>query len=257
MWLLLPHDAGCDHAGVSAPSRNLERWLDVVIRELGESVKEFHPIRVRLDGERACLVFRWCDDPNTYEMCSSVSGDVWSWDEIEDTIGLIEELRTGFLVRAIKTRSGPVLRADLDAEQSAHGSRNFYLSHYRSEWFGSAQPLADAGLDVGPGEAARNAGTLLDWCVAKANTRTGGPALGQLVTVRDSETEGQIAHLELTRQAVMTSAMTWCSRRSTMRRAAASTGCTARAIWSTSGRSSSRRHATGRTRSCTTSPPGT
>lgn len=165
----------------------LEAWLNDVMAGMGRLVKGFRPIGVRNDGERMSLVFRWFDDPNTYEIVAD-----WSDGEFDST-DLEEDLDTGFLMAAIKTRSGSVLRADLQGERSPQSSGNFYLSA-ALEYVGH---LAEDGLDTGPGLGARSLQTLLDWWAGYANNRTGGPALGQLVVVRDSEREAHIAHLEL------------------------------------------------------------
>jgi hypothetical protein len=51
----------------------------------------------------------------------------------------MEELHTRFLMSAITTRSGPVLRADPDARTSIQGSPYFYLN----EVFGYVRHLTD------------------------------------------------------------------------------------------------------------------
>jgi hypothetical protein len=177
-------------------SRDLEfranHWLGVLER----NVEGFRPIQVRRDDERVCLVFRWHDDPNTYEICSAIAGGTWSMPEF-DWPDLMEELDTGFLMGAVKSRSGSVLRADWDGKTRGSDNNNFYLSAV----LGSVGHLAFDGLDTGPGLAARNAGTLLHWWAGYANTRTGYPTLGQLVVVRDSDREAHIEHLELSPKA--------------------------------------------------------
>lgn len=181
---------------------------DELVQRLGEAMRSletmvdggvFRGVRVRREGDRFCMVFRWCDDPNVYEFCSAADGAPWAWEEMDRDDGiefhLMEELDTGYLLRATKTRHGEVLRIDLDTGHLRQsGDDSFYLS----ELLSYVGHLAQAGLDTAPGLAARRAGTLLGWTSAAANNETEGPELAQIVTVRDSGLEARIVHLELT-----------------------------------------------------------
>lgn len=162
----------------------------------------FRGLRVRREGDRFCMVFQWCDDPNVYEFCAAADGAPWAWEEMDRNDGielhLMEELDTGFLLRATKTRHKEVLRIDLDTGRLRDsGDNSFYLS----ELLSYVGHLDKVGLDTAPGLTARRAGTLLGWTSAAVNSRTGGPELAQIVTVRDSAVEAEIVHLELTRRA--------------------------------------------------------
>jgi hypothetical protein len=118
------------------------------------------------------------------------------YDGIE--LHLMEELDTGFLLRATKTRHEGVLRIDLDSGRLRDSRDN---SFYLSDLLSYVGHLDEVGLNTAPGSAARRAGTLLGWTSAAVNSKTGGPELAQIVTVRDSGVEAQIVHLELTRRA--------------------------------------------------------
>lgn len=164
---------------------------------LDQRVEGFRGLGVRRDGQRLSIVFRWFDDPNTYEISSEAQAGPWSW---EQAMGdLVEELDTNYLMRAIKTREGTVLRAELDGQEIPG---DLDTAHYISAVISSGIHLARDGLDVRAGTAARRDGVLLDWWAAYVNTRTGGPAVGQLVTVRRprDRSEAEIAHLELVPQ---------------------------------------------------------
>jgi hypothetical protein len=143
------------------------------------------------------MVFRWFDDPNTYEICSTITGGPRPWAEI-DSLDLEEELETGYLGRATKTRCGEVLRTEFDTGRlGGSGGHSFYLS----EVLDYVGHLARVGLDTSPGLVARGAGTLLGWIDAVVNSPTGGPEVAQIVTVRASGEEAHIVHLEMTDRA--------------------------------------------------------
>lgn len=170
------------------------------MRGLQREVMGFRGLRVHRDGDRVCMAFRWFADPNTYEFCSAVHGGAWAWDAMNesDGISLVEQLDTAFLLRATKTRLGPVLRIDLDTGAlREHRDRSFYVS----EVLDHVRHLRKVGLHTRPGKAARRAKALLSWTSAAVNSPQGDPRLGQIVTVRDSDEEAQIVHLELTDRA--------------------------------------------------------
>lgn len=180
-------------------SADLAQRLQGTMQSLDRLVEGFRGVRIDRENDRLSMVFRWFDDPNVYEFCSAADGGPWAWDATDPFgMDLMEELETGFLLRATKTRHGQVLRIDLDTGKLREtGDDGFYLSKVL-EYVGH---LAAVGLDTAPGLAARRAGTLLGWTSAAVNSATGGPALAQIVTVRDTSEEAQIAHLQLTDQA--------------------------------------------------------
>jgi hypothetical protein len=193
-----------DHGEMPQSADDLVQRLHEAMQSLEPMVDggSFHGVHVRREGDRFCMVFRWCDDPNVYELWSAVDGAPWAWEEMDRNDGielhLMEELDTGFLLRATKTRHEQALRIDLDTGQLRDIGDN---SYYLSELLSYVGHLDEVGLDTAPGLAARRAGTLLGWTSAAVNSKTGGPELAQIVTVRDSGVEAQIVHLELTRRA--------------------------------------------------------
>jgi hypothetical protein len=160
---------------------------------LERTVDGFRSVEVRHDGDRLGTAFKWFEDPNTYEIWSALSGGPWPWEDI-DWVDLEEELETGFLLRASKSRRGPVLRIEFDAGRGYElDDRSFYLSKVL-DYVGH---LVRDGLDTGPGLAARKAATILGWTAAYVNSAMGGPTLAQIVTIRDSDHEAHIAQLQL------------------------------------------------------------
>jgi hypothetical protein len=143
---------------------DLVQRLEDAMRRLEPMVDggTFRGVRVRREGDRFCMVFRWSDDPNVYEFCAAAHGATWAWEDMDEDEGIVfhlmEELDTGFLKRATKTRHEQVLRIDLDAGQLRRSRDN---SFYLSELLGYVGHLEKVGLDTGPGLTARRAGTLL------------------------------------------------------------------------------------------------
>ena len=91
-----------------------------LLDDLAGAVVGFVGLGTRREGEHVVLIFRWHADPNTYELSLPPP-----WDENDSDAGpswttedLIEELDTNYLMRAVKTRHGQVLRAEFDGPVS-------------------------------------------------------------------------------------------------------------------------------------------
>jgi hypothetical protein len=174
-----------------------------LLDDLAGAVLGFVGLGTRRDGDRVVLIFRWRADPNTYELSLPPP-----WDEADDESGpswttedLIEELDTNYLMRAVKTRHGRVLRAEFDGAVSESTIEGRY-------WIGGVDHggwLRPAGLDPTAGAAAGQQGRLVNWWHASVNSPDGDPAVAQIVITQagDRRDEARIELLQLTDQATV------------------------------------------------------
>jgi hypothetical protein len=174
-----------------------------LLDDLAGAVVGFVGLGTRRDGDRIVLIFRWHADPNTYELSLPPP-----WDEADDEAGpswtnedLIEELDTNYLMRAVKTRPGRVLRAEFDgAVSESRIEGRYWISGVTDHgaW------LRSAGLDPTAGAAAGQQGRLVNWWHASVNSPDGQPAVAQIVVAyRRERREATIELLQLTDQATI------------------------------------------------------
>ncbi len=179
-----------------------------------------HPLRVHRDGDTAVLVFTWRADrrrfairvdlPTVLEEIDEGWGQEPVWAVPDPQTGLVtsgpvdwaggldgwleEELLTG-AVRGATHRDGDLLVVDLASRDPEEEDRAYYVSG--GTWgpevapaFGIDQEsvppagiVAEVGFPTAALAAAGRAATLVSWALARVNSRSGGPLVGQAVCV--------------------------------------------------------------------------
>jgi hypothetical protein len=186
-----------------------ERGIEDDVREAMSHLEGggFAGVGLRRDGDRLTMIFQWYSDPNTYELSGRIPPPGSAGDDVDDPaswggstlIGMQEEIETNFLMRAVKTRRGPVLHAELDGEQRRSTIEGqFYINAVS----GNGDWLRTQGLDPMPGALAQHADRLINLWEAVVNTPRGHPSVGHIVVVRGERSdEAVIEWLELSERA--------------------------------------------------------
>jgi hypothetical protein len=159
----------------------------------------FGPLDVQIAGDFLAVRFHWRRDPNCFVVrlrlpetaespwtgCPVDSAEEW----VADLAGaLMEELDTGFVRRARRTRHGDEVELAWADEQELPRQQAYYVSGV-PVGFGPepGRHLASAGLDVSGPRQAFAQRRLISWLQAYVNNAQGRPYVGQAVVVGDPE----------------------------------------------------------------------
>lgn len=149
----------------------------------GAVTRGFEGIDVRDDADRLLVEFQWLRDPNHYvvdfpypeDATSAWTGlpvsDAQEW-AVDIAFLLMEELDTGFVARARRTRRGNAVALAFDAFSEDVLGREWYVGNVlpENDWI-----IEDAALDPSVPRQRRQDGTLIAWLSVHPNTIRFGP----------------------------------------------------------------------------------
>lgn len=170
------------------------------IRTRGSIDKQFRPVRLHVEHDRAVVYFRWARNPNTFALtmhppqaADELAGPPWHTPaSVAGTIiaGWREELCTGLLVRGTRRRDGDTIY--ISAPRTAPVRQKYWISEVpvHGAW------LARDGLDIDRPLEWKNTGVLAVWVQAGVNNEIGRPYVGHAAARWSGEVTAHLDVLE-------------------------------------------------------------